>query len=119
MEQRIYLLGDVARVLRVKPHHVTYALASGGVPEPRMRLGNRRVFTSDDLQRLAEHLDVVVNEDAIDVSGGSPNVWTVQQDETFRPEVEPILDSPFNVSRSGTTCHEVRDGHGDLFAWTP
>jgi hypothetical protein len=52
------LLGDVARTLGCKPYQITYLLTSGQVPEPAMRLGNRRVFRSGDIQRLAAKLGI-------------------------------------------------------------
>jgi hypothetical protein len=50
------LLGDVARFLRTKPHRIVYLLTSGQVPEPEMRLGNRRLFSTEDIERLAAKL---------------------------------------------------------------
>ena len=54
---KITLLGDVARLLSCKPHRIVYLLTSGQVPEPAMRLGNRRVFTKRDIARIAAKLD--------------------------------------------------------------
>lgn len=48
-----YLLGEVARVLGRKPHHVTHVLVSGQVPEPQTRIANKRLFTTEDVGRLA------------------------------------------------------------------
>ena len=50
------LLGDVARLLRTKPHKIVYLLTSGQVPEPEVRLGNRRLFSAEDIERLAAKL---------------------------------------------------------------
>jgi DNA-binding transcriptional MerR regulator len=51
------LLGDVARSLGCKPHRIVYLLTSGTVPEPAVRLGNRRLFTAEDIARLAAKLN--------------------------------------------------------------
>ncbi len=56
--ERCYSLKDVAKSLNVRSHRVAYALSSGAVPEPVQRLGNKRVFTADDVKRLAEHFGV-------------------------------------------------------------
>ncbi len=56
--QKIYSLKDVARVLGVRSHRVGYAVSSGAVPEPDLRLANKRIFTTDDVIRLAEHFGV-------------------------------------------------------------
>jgi DNA-binding transcriptional MerR regulator len=50
------LLGDVSRLLGVKPHRIVYVLAARHVPELALRLGNRRVFTSEDIHRIAARL---------------------------------------------------------------
>ncbi len=51
-----YLLGDVARILGCQPHQIVYLLTTRQVPEPALRLGNRRVFTLFDMQLIAEKL---------------------------------------------------------------
>jgi len=56
--EKCFSLKDVARLLGVRSHRVGYALSSGAVPEPDQRLGNKRVFTTDDVVRLAEHFGV-------------------------------------------------------------
>jgi len=58
MKTRHYTLRDVARLLKVKPYQVTYALSVGHVPEPGTRINNKRVFQEDDIQRLAKHFGV-------------------------------------------------------------
>lgn len=52
----LYLLSDAARLLGCKPHRITYLLTSQQVPEPK-RIGGRRMFGRNDLQRLAKHLN--------------------------------------------------------------
>ena len=58
MQDNYFTLGQVARLLGRKPHLVTYAITSGHVPEPAMRIGNKRVFGEDDLQRLARYFGI-------------------------------------------------------------
>lgn len=58
MKTRHYTLRDVARLLKVKPYQVTYALSVGHVPEPGTRINNKRVFQQDDIDRLAAHFEV-------------------------------------------------------------
>jgi hypothetical protein len=53
-----YLLRDVARILKVKPYQVSYALSVGLVEEPKLRISNKRVFQEEDVQRLAAHFKV-------------------------------------------------------------
>ncbi len=51
------LLGDVSRLLHRRPHQIVYLLSSRQVPEPALRLGNRRVFTAQDVERLRAKLN--------------------------------------------------------------
>lgn len=53
-----FLLGEAAQLLRRKPYQIQYALATGLVEEPRLRIGGKRVFQPDDLHRLAAHFGV-------------------------------------------------------------
>ena len=49
----MYLLSDVARLMRKRPHQITYAITSGLLPEPELRMGGRRVFQKQDIERIA------------------------------------------------------------------
>ena len=67
-------LKDVARLLKKKPYQVAYALSVGQVPEPELRIANKRVFQREDVQRLAKHfrvtlIDDVGNTSAVEASG--------------------------------------------------
>jgi hypothetical protein len=53
-----FLLGDVARILRCQPYKIVYLLTTSQVPEPALRIGNKRIFTIADVQRLSEKLQV-------------------------------------------------------------
>ena len=58
MKKKHYLLRDVARLLKVKPYQIAYALSVGLVEEPKLRISNKRIFQEDDIQRLAIHFGV-------------------------------------------------------------
>ena len=58
MKKKHYLLREVARLLKVKPYRVSYAINVGLVPEPALRISNKRIFQEDDIQRLATHFGV-------------------------------------------------------------
>ncbi len=51
MENRYLLLNDVARILGLKAHQIAYALATGQVAEPALRVANKRVFSTEDVER--------------------------------------------------------------------
>ena len=59
---RHMLLKDVAKLLRLKPYQITYALAVGLIEEPALRISNKRVFQPEDLLRLAKHFGVTLSQ---------------------------------------------------------
>ncbi len=61
-------LKDVARLLKKKPYQVAYALSVGQVPEPELRIANKRVFQRKDVQRLALHFRVTLRDEESDTS---------------------------------------------------
>lgn len=61
---KLYLLNDVARLMKKRPHQITYAITSGLLPEPEMRIGGRRVFLDEDLQRIAIYFGVRLKKGA-------------------------------------------------------
>jgi DNA-binding transcriptional MerR regulator len=64
-----YLLRDVAKLLGVKPYQIAYALSVELVPEPELRISNKRIFQQEDIERLAAHFKVEL--------GGKPTGKTV------------------------------------------
>ena len=56
--KKLFLLSEVAGVLRKKPWQVVYAITSGAVPEPKLRIGHKRIFVSEDIRRLAAHFGI-------------------------------------------------------------
>ncbi len=53
MKSQLYVLSEVCQRLGVKPHRITYLLMTRRLPEPRLRLGNRRVFTDGDIRKIS------------------------------------------------------------------
>ena len=56
-----YLLGEVSRVLGRKPHQIVHLLTSGKIPEPQVRIANKRLFVLEDIERLARHFLTVTD----------------------------------------------------------
>lgn len=52
----LYLISEVADRLNVPPHRVAYLLMTRKIEEPKLRIGNRRMFTDADAQRIADAL---------------------------------------------------------------
>ena len=60
--QQTWSLKDVARLLGVKAYRVEYVLAHEIIPEPVQKVSGRRIFSPEDLHRLAEHFKVKLPE---------------------------------------------------------
>jgi DNA-binding transcriptional MerR regulator len=56
MTEELFLISDVARRLNVRPHRVAYLFLTRKLVEPKLRMGNRRIFTNADAERVATAL---------------------------------------------------------------
>lgn len=59
--KQVYSISEVARILRVPPHKITYQYSVGKLPEPDKVLG-RRAYHWNDIVALGKHLGVEVEE---------------------------------------------------------
>jgi hypothetical protein len=106
--EKHFLLGEVSKLLARKPHHITHVLTTGKIPEPQARIANKRLFTVEDVERLARHFRVIPNWAAVDQRPAHVELDT---------PVRFTLRAPFQVIDVGETGHEVRDADGEVFAW--
>ncbi len=51
-------LGDVSRLLNIRPHRLEYAISNRLVREPAERIAGKRVFMPADVRRLATHFGI-------------------------------------------------------------
>lgn len=51
---KLYSIREVAKILKKQPYQITYLLETGQVPEPKVRLGNRRAFSLEEVTQLLE-----------------------------------------------------------------
>ncbi len=49
------LLNEVAKELNVKPYQISYAISSGTLDEPILRINNHRVFTKRDVIQIQKY----------------------------------------------------------------
>jgi hypothetical protein len=49
-------MSDVSRMLGVPAHRIAYLFTTRKLSEPQLRLGNRRIFSLADVQRVAKTL---------------------------------------------------------------
>ena len=105
MPRQHYLLRDVARLLKVKPYQVSYAITVGLVPEPEMRISNKRVFQADDLQRLADHFGVETRRKGAE----EPGQHTRRESDMSRTttEVSPVTKESGAISLADWTAVPV------------
>jgi hypothetical protein len=67
---QLYSLGDVARLLSIPQHRISYAISNQMVAESAMRVAGKRVFTDKDLVRIASYFGVQVTESKNEVQKG-------------------------------------------------
>ena len=58
--QQLLGLGDVSRIIGIARHKIEYAIANGAIPEPTLRIANKRAFTEEDLQRIADYFGIEI-----------------------------------------------------------
>ena len=54
MNQQHYILHEVARAVGRKPYQIAYMISNGELDEPKLRIGNRRIFTHEEVARIKE-----------------------------------------------------------------
>jgi DNA-binding transcriptional MerR regulator len=54
-QTRHYSLKQVAEIIAVKPHRISYAISNGFLPEPAERITNCRMFTAADVAAAQEY----------------------------------------------------------------
>lgn len=54
----LYSTVDVSRLLGVGEHRLAYAIRTGKLEGPSYKVCNKRVYTEDDLRRVAEYFEV-------------------------------------------------------------
>lgn len=58
--KKMYSLSEAASLLGTQAYRIQYALVSGKVAEPQIRLAGKRCFQQSDIERLAEHFDIEI-----------------------------------------------------------
>lgn len=58
--QELYSLAQAARMLECAPHRISYLLSTRAVPEPKVKVAGRRLWTLEEIAVIAEALRVQV-----------------------------------------------------------
>ena len=77
--EKHYLLGEVAKLVGRRPHQIVYLLTSGQIPEAEQRIGNRRLFSEEDVIRLARHFKVTPKWDVIESAPANADAETPER----------------------------------------
>ena len=70
MKTQLWSLKDIATRLNTQHYRIVYLLTTGKVPEPN-RVGGKRVFGTDDLDRIADYLGIDSIAEPLAAQGGS------------------------------------------------
>ena len=55
MVEELLSIRDVGKVVGVAPHQIAYAHSQERLPEPRYRVAGKRIYTGEDVQRVAAY----------------------------------------------------------------
>lgn len=58
MDKTQCLLGEVGRMLKIKPYRISYAISVGLLPETEVRIANKRVFSWHEIEQVAKYFGV-------------------------------------------------------------
>lgn len=56
--QELLALGDVSRLTGIPRHRIEYAIGSGSLAEPLLRIANKRAFTRNETTKVANYFNV-------------------------------------------------------------
>jgi len=68
--QQLLGLGDVSRLIGIARHKIEYAIANGSLPEPKLRIANKRAFSQEEVQHIARHFGRHLENSDEAVKGG-------------------------------------------------
>lgn len=55
MPQTQFILNEVAKIVGVKSHVVAYAISSGHLPEPCLRIAGKRIFSTKEVEAIKRY----------------------------------------------------------------
>lgn len=57
MNKHLFLISEVAREVGCQPYQIAYLLTTGVVPEPTLRIANKRLFTRVDIAGIKRAIE--------------------------------------------------------------
>jgi hypothetical protein len=55
MPQTQFILSQVARIVNQKAHVVAYAISAGNLPEPKLRIAGKRIFSAQEVEAITKY----------------------------------------------------------------
>ena len=55
MPQLQFILNEVAKLAGVKSHVVAYAISSQNLPEPKLRIAGKRIFSTKEVEAIKKY----------------------------------------------------------------
>ena len=60
---RLFSIRDCGRLIGIAPHRIAYEHTQDRLPEPKLRVANKRIYTMEDCLRVAKHFGVKIHEE--------------------------------------------------------
>ncbi len=57
MTKTQFILNEVAKIAGVKPHVIAYAISAGNLPEPKLRIAGKRVFSAKEVENIKTYFE--------------------------------------------------------------
>jgi hypothetical protein len=57
MKQTQFILNEVAKIVGVKAHVIAYAISSQTLPEPKLRIAGKRVFSAKEVDNIKTYFN--------------------------------------------------------------
>lgn len=57
MTQKQFIMNEVAKIVGVKAHVIAYAISSQTLPEPKLRIAGKRVFSAKEVENIKTYFE--------------------------------------------------------------
>lgn len=57
MKQTQFILNEVAKIVGIKAHVIAYAISAGHLPEPKLRIFGKRVFSAKEVEAIKKYFE--------------------------------------------------------------
>ncbi len=58
--QQLLAIGEISRMIGIARHRIEYAVSNGAIPEPQIRVANKRAFSPEEVQNIADYFGVSI-----------------------------------------------------------